>query len=142
MFVTIFVGILDISTGELRYCNAGHNPPVFIKKGSSADFFGITKAIPVGLFEDFDFVEEIVQMQPFDQLFLYTDGLTEAENAGENLFGEEKLLQVIRENASSAPRELIDSAKKAIAMHVNGFEQSDDLTMMGITYYGKNNGTA
>ena len=137
MFVTLFVGILDISIGELRYCNAGHNPPVLIKKGSTVNFFDITKAIPVGLFEDFDFVEETVQMQPFDQLFLYTDGLTEAENAEENLFGEEKLLQVVRENAASSPKELIDSAKRAIAMHVNGFEQSDDLTMMGITYYGK-----
>jgi sigma-B regulation protein RsbU (phosphoserine phosphatase) len=138
MFVTIFVGILDISNGELSYCNAGHNPPVFIKKKNMVRLFNNTKAIPLGLFEDFNFTEEILQMEADDQIFLYTDGLTEAENAEETFFGEDNLLEVIRNNAASSPKELIASAKKATALHVNGFEQSDDLTMMSITYYGKN----
>ncbi len=136
MFVTFFVAVMDIQTGELRFCNAGHNPPVLIKNKKEVSFFNITKAIPIGLFEDFDYTEERIQLETADQLFFYTDGLTEAEDARENLLGEELLLDVIRKNADATPKKLIESVIQAVAQHVAGHPQSDDLTMMSISYFG------
>ena len=136
MFVTFFLGILDIKTGELKYCNAGHNPPVLIKNREEASFFNITKAIPVGLFQDYNYTEEVMQLAVDDQVFLYTDGLTEAENVNNNLFGDNMLLKVLNKHASEKPNKLIEEVTKAVAVHVNGHIQSDDLTMMSIIYYG------
>lgn len=137
MFVTLFLGILDIKTGELKYCNAGHNPPVLIKNRKEVNYFNITKAIPVGLFEEYNYKEEVIQLSPGDQIFLYTDGLTEAEDVNHNLFGDNLLLKIITENASATPQELIKEAVKAVSTHVNGHIQSDDLTMLSIIYYGE-----
>jgi len=136
MFVTFFLGILNIRTGELKYCNAGHNPPVLIKNKRDAEYFKITKAIPIGLFEDFTYTEESMVVEFNDQIFLYTDGLTEAEDANNNLFGNDRLLAVLHKNAEANPKLLIDETKKEVSRHVNGFAQSDDLTMMSIIYYG------
>jgi sigma-B regulation protein RsbU (phosphoserine phosphatase) len=136
MFVTFFLGILDIHKGELKYCNAGHNPPVLIRNKKDVSYFNITKAIPVGLFDTFLYTEECIQIAPNDQLFLYTDGLSEAEDASDNLFGDDLLLQVISQHASASPRAMIEAATKAVADHVKGHTQSDDLTMMSISYYG------
>lgn len=138
MFVTFFLGILDVSNGELKYCNAGHNPPVLIKNKQDADYFKITKAIPVGLFEDFAYVEESMKIEVGDQMFLYTDGLTEAEDATNKLFGDDQLLEVIRKNAECTPQLLVKETMKAVSLHVNGYIQSDDLTMMSIIYNGRN----
>lgn len=137
MFVTFFLGILDIQKGELKYCNAGHNPPVLIRNQQEVSFFNITKAIPLGLFENYVYAEESIQVNPNDQLFLYTDGLTEAEDVHNNLVGDAQLLQVIRDHASAPPKELIEVVTKAVADHVKGHTQSDDLTMMSISYHGK-----
>lgn len=138
MFVTLFLGILDIKTGELKYCNAGHNPPVLIKNREKVNYFNITKAIPVGLFEDYTYKEEVMQLAAGDQIFLYTDGLTEAEDVSNRLFGDDMLLEILREHASGTPYQLIEEATKAVVLHVNGHIQSDDLTMMSIIYYGDN----
>jgi len=136
MFVTFFLGILDIHKGELKYCNAGHNPPILIKNKKDVSYFNITKAIPVGLFDSYEYTEESIQIAPDDQIFLYTDGLTEAEDINNNLFGDDLLLQVISQHAAATPREMIEVATKAVADHVKGHTQSDDLTMMSISYYG------
>jgi phosphoserine phosphatase RsbU/P len=136
MFVTFFVGILNTKTNLLQFCNAGHNPPILIRGGKEAEFFGLTKSIPVGLFEDFDFKEERIQLDTDDQLFLYTDGLTEAEDVNNNLYGNERLLEVIRKNADAAPKELIELVGKDVKKHVNGHIQSDDLTMLSIICHG------
>lgn len=137
MFVTFFLGILDVSNGELKFCNAGHNPPVLIKNKKDVDYFKITKAIPVGLFEDFAYVEEQIRIEPGDQIFLYTDGLTEAENVTNKLFGDDQLLEVIRKSPDLRPQMLIKETIKAVSLHVNGHVQSDDLTMMSIIYNGR-----
>lgn len=137
MFVTFFLGILNVNTGELKYCNAGHNPPVLIKNKQDADYFKITKAIPVGLFEDFAYVEESFFIEANDQIFLYTDGLTEAEDVNNKLFGDDELLEVLRKNADATPQLLIKETIKEVSRHVNGHIQSDDLTMMSIIYNGR-----
>jgi len=138
MFVTFFLGILDVRTGQLNYCNAGHNPPVLIKKNKEVNYFEITKAIPVGLFEDYSYIEETIQIQTGDQIFLYTDGLTEAEDIDNNLFGDDHLLEFLRKNVVLNPKLLIEKTIKEVAVHVNGHIQSDDLTMLSITFNGTN----
>lgn len=77
-----------------------------------------------------------MQLAVGDQVFLYTDGLTEAEDVNNNLFGDNLLLQILHEHACGTPHQLIEEATKAVALHVNGHIQSDDLTMMSIIYYG------
>ena len=134
MFVTFFLGVLNLETGELSYCNAGHNPPVIIRKDGSAVMIEKTKFIPVALFEDFQYEELTLQLRHGDKVFLYTDGVTEAENADNKLFGDEKLMEIVRENIAVSPRELINKVEEAVAIHVNGFTQSDDITMMTIFY--------
>jgi len=137
MFVTFFLGILDTHTGMLSFCNAGHNPPVLISRSRGTRYFNITKAIPVGLFEDFEYGEETIQIEAGDQLFLYTDGLTEAENAESELFGDNHLIEFLQKNTVSSPKELIKKVTKEVSLHVNGYIQSDDLTMMSIIYNGR-----
>lgn len=136
MFVTFFLGILDIRSGELSYCNAGHNPPVLIRAAGEQRFFNLTKAIPLGLFDSHGYVCERIQLERGDRIFLYTDGVTEAEDSDNKLFGDDSLLLAIREHPQASPRELIDYVNNAVAKHVNGNVQSDDLTMMCISYYG------
>lgn len=136
MFVTFFIGILDTQTGLLRYCNAGHNPPVLIKSGYGAEYFEITKGIPLGLFEEFKFTEQFAQLNEGDHIFLYTDGLTEAENSSNELFSEQRLINSINTSESKIPEALVKEVLKSVKLHVGENEQSDDLTMLSILFKG------
>lgn len=136
MFVTFFLGILDTTTGKLNYCNAGHNPPVLISGGKSADYFNFSKGIPVGLFEDYEYLNEYTFIESGDQLFMYTDGVSEAENSENELYGNERLIDVIRNHSTMKPKQLIEAVNDDIALHVNGYLQSDDLTMLSIINHG------
>ncbi len=137
MFVTFFLGILDLVSGQLRYCNAGHNPPVLIEQGNKASFLPLTTAIPLGLFETTTFKEDTLTIVNGDQLFLYTDGVTEAENAQHEFYSDHRLLDTLCTNAQATPRELIAAINDDIAAHVDGYSQSDDLTMLSIKYHGR-----
>ncbi|MCX6307450.1 MAG: SpoIIE family protein phosphatase, partial [Bacteroidia bacterium] len=132
MFVTLFIGILNTKTGALSFCNAGHNPPILIRDGKKVDFIGLTKSIPVGLFDDYVFTEEKLQLGANDQIFLYTDGLTEAEDIDNNQYGNDRLLHEILTHAEYLPKRLIEEVNHDVKAHVNGHIQSDDLTMMSI----------
>ena len=134
MFVTFFLGVLNLETGELRYSNAGHNPPVIIRKEGTAVMFEKTKFIPVGLFEDFEYGELTLQLGHGDKIFLYTDGVNEAENADNKLFGDDNLMGIISGNVNASPRDLIHKMEEAVASHVDGYTQSDDITMMTIFF--------
>ena len=136
MFVTFFLGILDVENGILKYSNAGHNPPLLIHPGGVTEFFELTKDIPVGLFDDFDYGEKVLKLSKNDKLFLYTDGVTEAEDAEEKLYSDQKLIDCVRAHFESQPRDLIHFVEEDIALHVKDNQQSDDLTMLSIVYYG------
>ena len=101
--------------------------------------FEKTKYIPVGLFEDFEYKETSLKLEDGDKIFLYTDGVSEAENADNKLFGEDTLMDIVSHNSNVSPRDLIHRMEEGIAAHVNGFTQSDDITMMTIVYDGKHN---
>jgi len=136
MFVTFFMGIINLKTGEMNYTNAGHNPPIIINGDNKTEYFEITQDIPIGLFEDFDFTENTRILSKNDRLFLYTDGITEAENWDEVLYSDERLLECITGINSLEPSEIVIKVARDVVIHVNDCQQSDDLTMMSIIYKG------
>ncbi len=131
MFVTLFIGVLDLHTGRVLYCNAGHNPPVLI--GKETRFIEQDSNIPVGLMPAWDYTLQEGRMESGDLLFLYTDGLTEAENAVHGQFGEERMMERLR-NLGHMPHAVVDGMTEAVHTFVAGAEPSDDLTMLAIQF--------
>lgn len=139
MFCTMFLGVLDLKTGHLEYCNAGHNAPVVRRKKSDGTTdTHYTKPqvnIALGVIEEFPYQKEETTLNPGDAIFLYTDGVTEAENEYHQLFGEEATLKALAharsQNISSA-KGIIESVHGAIKQYAHNTEQSDDITMVVI----------
>lgn len=134
MFVTFFLGILDLKHGILKYTNAGHNPPVVIRKGGEVMQLASNNSIPLGLDEHFYFEEAEISLNAGDKLFLFTDGVSEAENIQSVLFGEDRVIKEIEKLKNAGPKALIHGMESAIDDHVADFPQSDDITMMTIMY--------
>lgn len=135
MFVTLFVGVLDLATGRLDYSNAGHCPPLLI--GENISMLPVESNFPVGLMKDWHYVAQTTQLKPWDTLFLYTDGLIEAEDGDLNLYGEERMCQVVRRMPHGKKlvlKKLIDEMKESVDTYADGTVQSDDLTMLAIQY--------
>lgn len=135
MFVTLFVGVLDLPTGRLRYCNAGHNPPVVID-GSTGEIqmLDVKPNVPVAIMPEVKYCLQQTVITPGTSLFMYTDGLTEAENADKQLFGEKRMMEVLGKLENNTAQNIIDGMLDAVHQHVNGAEQSDDLTMLTFKY--------
>lgn len=137
IFVTLFVGVLDLPTGHLHYCNAGHELPIIIRtQNSKAEISNLEAKpnLPVGLFEDFEYEMQTMQMQPGSALFLYTDGLTEARNAKGKLFGRDRVGQMIAEAGTTNPKQLVEAAIECWQKFIGETEQSDDLTLLALSY--------
>jgi sigma-B regulation protein RsbU (phosphoserine phosphatase) len=133
MFVTCFLGVLDLGTGHLRYCNAGHNAPVRLKPGA-ASFLDVVPNLPLGVMSDMVYQEQETNLFTGEGLFLYTDGLTEAENVGYELFGEERLLEIARTLGGEKADVQVKTLVAAVESHTHGREASDDLTMLSIRF--------
>ncbi|MDA3929566.1 MAG: SpoIIE family protein phosphatase [Prolixibacteraceae bacterium] len=136
MFVTFFLGIIELKTGRIKYTNAGHNPPVHVHAGGEVKFLPITKDIPIGLFEEFSYQEKEMKLKPHDKMLLYTDGITEAENKNEELYSDQRLINCISIYLRKPPKELIQHIAMDVAEHVQDNQQSDDLTMLSIIFNG------
>lgn len=134
MFVTLIVGILDLETGVMKLCNAGHNPPILIHPDKHVSFLEFPTQIFVGVIEDFTYTDAEITLEKGSKLFLYTDGITEAENTEKELYGDDKLLEVLSANTSSNVRTTVDVVVSSIANHVKEAEASDDLTILLIQY--------
>ena len=130
MFVTFFCGVLDLKTGHLRYCNAGHNAPVLL--GTAKSLLPVESNIPLGIMQGMAFKEQETDLSYDDAIFLYTDGLTEAENASHELFGERRMLDAL--SGLKGSRSHQEQMQKAVIGFVGGAPQSDDLTMLIIHY--------
>ena len=124
MFVTLFVGVLDLQTGHLSYCNAGHDAPYIQDKLLPCD-----SNLPIGVTETCQYSNQETDLASGTTFFLYTDGLTEAENADRQLFGEQRITETITAFKGS-PQELIETMTAAVHKFVGDYEQSDDLTML------------
>ena len=135
MFVTLFLGVLDLHTGLLRYSNAGHNSPLII--GSNVSVLPCDANVPIGVMPDWSFTCQEILFQPQTSIFLYTDGLNEAEDIAHAQFGEQRILQVAESlvaERTDEPAQIVDKMAEAVHAFVNGAEQSDDLTMLAIKY--------
>ena len=130
MFVTLFYAILDARTMTLNYVNAGHNPPLLLQGTSSSVRLLKAKGIALGVIDDVDLQSVKVDLKPGDVLVLYTDGVTEAINAREEEFGEERLFQVIAANRNRPAQEIMDIILAAITAHAGDQPQFDDITLM------------
>lgn len=137
MFVTLIVGILDLQTGALKLCNAGHNPPILIHPDGTTSFLQFKTHIFAGVIDNFCYTEEEITLEKGSKLFLYTDGVTEAENAEKELYGDERLLKILSDNTSDDVRCTVETIVDSVACHVQEAEASDDLTILLIHYEPK-----
>ena len=128
IFVTFFAGVLDLDTGHLRYCNAGHIAPLI-----NGQPLPVHSNLPIGAMPDWEFIAQETDLAPGSTLFLYTDGLDEAEDAGHRLFGKNRIAEVMQ-TASQQPCALIERMTQAVADFVGDTEQSDDLTMLAMQW--------
>ena len=132
MFVTVFYGIYDLKTGEVSYTNAGHNPPYVVKADGSINKLPVSEDIVAGIVKDYHFSEETFRLERGDTLLLYTDGVTEAINAEEKEYGEERLEALLRNNSQTDCQQLIDNVKADVKAFAGEAEQSDDITLLAI----------
>ena len=133
MFVTMFIGEADLTTGHLYYCNAGHNPPLL-----DDEFINVESNAPLGLWPELDYVGEELDNISGKMLFIYTDGLNEAENLAQEQYGDDRLQQMLQEMKSYTAKQIIDAFSQSVESHRNGAEPSDDLTMLAIKLGGVN----
>ena len=135
MFVTLFIGVLDLPTGRLRYCNAGHNAPLLLNQADNLKqkvFLPCDSNLPIGIMGGWKFTQQETNIVPGTTIFLYTDGLTEAENIEHELFGEERMINAVPFALDS--KEIIERVTEAVQAFTGDAEQSDDLTMLTICY--------
>ena len=132
MFVTCFVGLIDLKSGHLSFCNAGHNPPVIGGSSSKGDFLEMESNAPLGLWPGLEYVGEEIDTIKGRPLFIYSDGLTEAENDQQQQFGNELLLSILRNTQFESSKQVIDTLAAEVEKHRNGAEPNDDLSMMCI----------
>ena len=135
-FVTIFIGVLDLPTGLLRYCDAGHDCPLIIENGELRTE-NCNPHLPVGVFDEVNYKIQERQLASDSTIFLYTDGLTEAMNSKHEQFGMERVEAVVGSCIDKQPKDILDTVIEAVHGFVKDAEQSDDLTMMSIHYTSK-----
>ena len=139
LFVTFFLGILDLENGELKYCNAGHNAPIMVK-GDRIEVkeLEVKPNLPLGIDADFTYEAQETTLLRGDTLFLYTDGLNEAENNRHEQFGEQRMMDRLTVDgerlAEGKVQALVDDMVAGVEAFVDGAEQSDDLTMLAIRW--------
>ena len=129
MFVTLFIGLVDLTNGTMNFCNAGHNPPV-IGNGERYEFLEMESNAPIGLWPGIDFEGEKKDGLKGSSLLIYSDGLNEAENKAQEQFGDDRILEVLRQTGNKSAKEVISTLAIEVEKHRNGAEPNDDLTMM------------
>lgn len=136
MFVTLFVGRLDLTTGRLDYCNAGHNPIVVIPPDGEPYFLKAKPNLAIGLFADFPYEAESIGLKPGTRILAYTDGVNEAERADKSLYGNERLLayaasETVR-SGNTSEREVAEGLMESVKAFADGNAQNDDITIMSV----------
>jgi sigma-B regulation protein RsbU (phosphoserine phosphatase) len=136
LFVTCFMGYLDLDTGELVSVNAGHNPPL-LKHGGAYEYYKTKSSLVLAGMENTVYAESRIILKPNDVLYLYTDGVTEADNNAKKLYGEQRLLETINKNKDANIEALCAGIRRDVAIFADGARQSDDITMLAIQFNGK-----
>lgn len=137
MFVTAFYGILDINSGLINYCNAGHNPPYLIDAKGELRQIGRGEGIALGVTTELvTYEEHQLQMNPGEIFMLYTDGVTEAMNRHRELYQEHRLEDLLKQNHKKSLQEIIETLLKDVQEYSTGMVQTDDITILAIRYIG------
>lgn len=136
MFVTVFYAILSIHTGEVVYCNGGHNRPVLIQQEGVVSMLPLTGGMALGVVPEAAYVDKTMQLSPGNSLFLYTDGINEAMDGGNNLYGDARLVETCGKMSGQSPRQMVETMAASVAGFVNGAQPSDDITMLALAYIG------
>lgn len=134
MFITVWLGILDLRTGKLVYSNAGHEDPVIYRKGADFKIEKTTHGIVVGAFENYKYKDNEITLKKGDKIFLYTDGVPEATNNKNEMFGLDRMVNSLNNNFDKDMESLLKNVKKDVDEFVDGAVQFDDLTMLGLEY--------
>ncbi len=143
MFVTVWFGVLTISSGKLRYANAGHEYPAIMRKDQKFELIKDHHSPPLGCMEGIDYIEETTVLNPGDVIYVYTDGVTEANNSKHELFGEKRMLKALNHPFNGDMMLLNNNIIDSLNRFINGSEQFDDITMLGLKYNGtKDSGKA
>lgn len=132
LFVTSWMGILDINTGEFTYVNAGHNPPLLMRSGGDFEYLRSRPGFVLAGMEGIRYRQATMKLGEGDVLYLYTDGVTEATNGENELYGEERLLNIVNQHKEDTPQELLPTIKADIDRFVGDAPQFDDITMLGL----------
>ena len=130
MFVTLFMGLLDLQTGHLQFCNAGHNPPVIGGGDQHGEFLKMLPNFPIGVLPGLEFQGEEIDSIKGRPLFVYTDGLNEAENREHEQFGDDQLLSILRNTHFESAQQVVETLYNEVQRHRDGADPNDDLTMM------------
>ena len=136
MFITIWMGILEISSGKLVAANAGHEYPVLKRADGEFELIKDVHGMVVGGLEGLKYKEYEWQLSPGDKLFLYTDGVPEANNSNQEMFGNERMLATLNQDPDASPQELLETMRHSVREFVGDAEQFDDITMLCIEYKG------
>lgn len=132
LFVTAWLGVMEISTGHMVYVNAGHNPPLVCKADEQYEYLRMRPGFVLAGMEGMKYKTGEIELKPGDFLYLYTDGVTEATNADNQLYGEERLRETLNENKEKIPEDVLIAVKADIDAFVGSAPQFDDITMLGL----------
>ena len=136
MFVTLFVGRLDLSSGRLEYCNAGHTPLVVVEPGGGAEFFAAKSNVVAGVMDGYAYAMQETTFEPGTMLLAYTDGVTEAERTDHEQYGNKRLLAFASVHAKDAPASFVENLERDLDAFTAGAEQSDDITALAVLVDG------
>lgn len=137
MFVTVWLGILEISTGHVVAANAGHEYPAIKSADGGFELFKDKHGLVVGGMEGLRYREYELQLEPGSKIFVYTDGVPEATNADEEMFGTDRMIEALNTDPGAAPKQILKNVRSAVDDFVKDAEQFDDLTMLCLEYRGK-----
>ena len=138
MFVTVWLGILELSTGRLVCANAGHEYPALKLNGGQYELFKDPHGFVIGGMEGIKYKEYELQLNPGDSIFVYTDGVAEAANENNELFGTDRMIETLNNSATNDLVALLEDMKRSIDEFAGDAPQFDDITMLNLTYYGNN----
>ena len=139
MFVTVWIGVLHLPTGELTYANAGHEYPAIKRNGGKFELIKEHHAPPIGCMEGIPYKVEKLTLNPGDIIYVYTDGVTEANNSKGEFFGEKRMLDALNLPCEEGMVELNSNVKSSIDEFISGTPQFDDITMLSLKYNGTEN---
>ena len=137
MFVTVWLGIVDLNTGYVNACNAGHDYPAIMTERDGYTIEKVQHGPPIGFIPGMDFIEYDYSLKPGDRIFLYTDGLPEAKAVNGDRFGTDRMLELLNKNKDKSNKDIVKLMKNSVFGFAGDEPQFDDITMMSFTYYGK-----